>query len=187
MNDAADTDHRILVVDDDESVLEAVVASLGTHGYPTACAGTLAHANRLWAQFQPTIIVLDVSLPDGDSVDWLMQHEDRHRAAIVAMSGRASAWQGHQLSQLGTRAFLEKPFDEQTLLTAIEHAKQPPDLHKTVAACVGHLSLRDAEFALRRSMIEEALDRSNQSRRGAARILSVSREMLQHAIRKLTS
>ncbi|MEO0460092.1 MAG: response regulator [Myxococcota bacterium] len=178
---------RWLVVDDDRSVVDAVRVITEARGHRCVSAGTLAEASELWTTLQPNVLLLDVALPDGTSVEWLSQVQDRHQSTLVAMSGCASAWQGHQLGRLGVRAFLEKPFDEVSFWSAIEKASTPPDLADAVAACVGHLGLHDAEVTVRRSMIEEALRRAAHSRRGAARILSVSREMLQHALRKLAS
>jgi len=184
---ALNTHHRWLVVDDDEDILEAIRDVLEARSQHCAYARTLEGAHLLWARLKPDLVLLDVSLPDGTSVEWLARHRLDHRATIVAMSGCASAWQGHQLAHLGVRAFLEKPFREDELWAAVERATQPPDLGQAVAACVGHLGLHDAETIVRRTMIEEALNRASQNRRGAARILSVSRELLQHAIRKLAS
>ncbi|MEL6339539.1 MAG: response regulator [Myxococcota bacterium] len=178
---------RWLIVDDDRSVVDAVRMITEARGHRCASAGTLAEASELWKALKPNVLLLDVALPDGTSIEWLSQIQDRHQSALVAMSGCASAWQGHQLGRLGVRAFLEKPFDEASLWSALEKARTPPDLADAVAACVGHLGLHDAEVTVRRSMIEEALRRTAHSRRGAARILSVSREMLQHALRKLAS
>jgi len=186
MSSGARPELRTLVVDDDETIVDAVRPLLEPRSARFASAGTLADASQLWHELRPTLVVLDVSLPDGDSVQWLSTRPDTHRAAIVAMSGCASAWQGHQLAKLGARVFLDKPFDAAALRAAVDRAIAPPDLEQAGLACVGHMSLQEAEETLRRSMIQEALARSAQSRRGAARLLDVSRQMLQHAIRKLT-
>jgi transcriptional regulator with GAF, ATPase, and Fis domain len=50
---------------------------------------------------------------------------------------------------------------------------------------VGQLGLREMEDQVRRSMVEEALSRSAGSRRSAARLLNVTRQTLQHILRKL--
>ncbi len=59
------------------------------------------------------------------------------------------------------------------------------DVIATARAAVGRGTLRELEAELRRGMITEALDRCDGNRRAAARLLGVSRQFLQHAIRRI--
>jgi DNA-binding NtrC family response regulator len=90
------------------------------------------------------------------------------------------------MARLGARQYVEKPFAPLTLERAIQRAlSQPPNLVPCVRGGVGQLGLREMEDQVRRSMVEEALSRSAGSRRSAARLLNVTRQTLQHILRKL--
>ena len=136
----------------------------------------------------PDLIVLDVALPDGSAFDVLDAMATLPRApAVVAMSGTADPAQSFMLALRGVRQFVSKPFSKEQLLAAITEAlKTPPDLVPLVRQTVGMRGLHEVEEELRSTMLSEALARACASRRGAAQLLSVSRQLLQHMLRKLT-
>ncbi len=59
------------------------------------------------------------------------------------------------------------------------------ELAAKIRAAVGRIQIRELEIAVRRTMVLEALRRSNGNRRAAARLLGVSRQHLQHMLRAI--
>jgi DNA-binding response OmpR family regulator len=59
---------RILLVDDDILLIEAVRFSLERSGYEVHCASTNAEALAIVRQFPPDLALLDIGLPDGDGL-----------------------------------------------------------------------------------------------------------------------
>ena len=105
--------------------------------------------------------------------------------AFVAMSGVANAGQAFSLAQLGVRSYLTKPITLEEVERALEAALATgPDMTPHVRAAVGRVALKDLERVVRETMLTEALARSEGSRRGAARLLDVSRQLLQHMLRR---
>jgi two-component system, response regulator RegA len=178
---------RALVVEDDEQLRRTLESALRPWALETRSAGNLVEARRQMSEFRPELLVLDFMLPDGTAAELLASARLRAPLpAIVALSAYARPRDSFALAQLGVRAYLEKPVD----LTALDEAlgtalSEPPDLDLSARQAVGHVHLPDAEEALRRTMVEEALDRSGGNRRGAARLLGISRELLQHVLKKL--
>ena len=134
------------------------------------------------------LLLLDFELPDGNAFDVLA----RIRAAgpspvLIAMSGAAGAEESFALAQRGVRAYLEKPVNLATLERVVDRAlATPPDLDPHLRSTVGHRPVREVEEMVRQTMVEEALERSAGSRRGAARLLSISRQLLQHIIKRFS-
>ncbi|MDB5121754.1 MAG: hypothetical protein JWN56_2972 [Sphingobacteriales bacterium] len=60
---------RILVVDDDVDVAEEVKWLLNEEGYITGCANKLTGIWDIIEEFRPHLILLDISMPDGDGRD----------------------------------------------------------------------------------------------------------------------
>lgn len=61
------TNHKILLVDDDQNLLEMLLSIFKRAGYTnllTAASG--AQALRVWRDEQPNLIVLDVMMPGMD-------------------------------------------------------------------------------------------------------------------------
>ena len=67
----ADSQHRLLVVDDHEVVREGLVAMLDRRpGFQVVAeAGTVAEAIEMARKFQPDLVVMDVRLPDGSGIE----------------------------------------------------------------------------------------------------------------------
>jgi DNA-binding response OmpR family regulator len=148
--------------------------------------GTAAQAHRLLAELQPELLLLDVHLPDGDAFDVLRTARTlRPMPVIVAMSGQASADESFRLGQCGVRAYLPKPLDLASFNATLDSVLvQTPDLEPHLRASVGHMAIKDVEHFVRETMVDEALAQATGNRRRAASLLRISRELLQHILRR---
>ena len=61
---------RILLLEDDKSLVTGLTLALGRAGYALDTARTLAEANRLWQAGRYDLLMLDVTLPDGTGFDF---------------------------------------------------------------------------------------------------------------------
>lgn len=183
------TRERVLIVDDDEELVRAVASTLGGDAREVVCCADVAHAVRALEGFQPDLLLLDVKLPDGDAFVVLDALRSCGRAPlVVAMSGSATQLDAFRLAQLGVRAYMTKPFTMPELERVIAAARaEPPSIALHLAQTVGLRALEDVEREVRDTLVQEALARSNGSRRGAARLLGISRQLLQHILRRRPS
>lgn len=68
---------RLLLVEDDISLVEGLKYSLEKAGYELDIAGTVAEAKALWSLKSYALVLLDVGLPDGTGFAfcrWLREH-----------------------------------------------------------------------------------------------------------------
>ena len=114
---------RILLVDDDESIRQVVSIFLTDEGYEVAGAGDGQAALDLLAEFQPDLILLDLRMPVLDGWDFARRYRAMpgpHApiiAFVAALSPRTLQ------AEVGAAVLLEKPFDLEELLTALDQAK----------------------------------------------------------------
>ncbi len=102
---------RILVVEDDVDLARVIGAVFAKDGIDVKLAHTRQAALDACFSFRPQLIVLDLSLPDGDGfnvVDWLRQHEDLANLPLVVYSAREIAASERAQLQLGPTHFLTK-------------------------------------------------------------------------------
>lgn len=177
---------RVLVVEDDPALSRSLQRALAERFSEVRVARTRAEAAAMLRASPPDLLLLDVVLPDGTAADVLRDAvRCRPIPTMVAMSGEASSEQSFELAQLGVRGYVSKPLTAETLGRTIDEAlKSAPILEPTLRATVGQRSLREVEREVRATMVSEALARSRDNRRGAARLLSISRQMLQHILRR---
>ena len=176
---------RALVVEDNPALLRTLERVLGERAQAVRSCRTVAEARDSLESWLPELVLLDVDLPDGDAFSVLKLMADASPAPVViAMSGVASPDASFRLAQLGVRAYLTKPLRLDVLANAITEALgQAPDVTPLVRSSVGHVPVRELERHVRRTMVDEALAKAEGNRRRAARLLKVSRQLLQHMLR----
>src|ERR1017187_96292 len=82
----------ILVVDDEESIIESVTFSLEREGYSTYSALSGLEALRLFNQEHPSLVILDVMLPDLSGLEVCKNLRSTSRVPILMLTAR-DQWQ----------------------------------------------------------------------------------------------
>ena len=105
------TNHKILLVDDDRDVLEMLLSIFRRAGYTnliTAASG--AEALRIWQREQPSMIVLDVMMPDMDGFSVLKEIRRTSRVPVLMLTARGEAEDRIEGLEIGADDYLAKPF-----------------------------------------------------------------------------
>src|SRR4051794_9290297 len=100
---------RLLIVDDDESVVAGLNALLSEE-WEVKTALTAKDARAVFADFSPDVVLLDMNLPDGNGVDVL--HDLKMYSEVVSvimMSGVGTVDSVVESMKLGAETFLQKP------------------------------------------------------------------------------
>ena len=80
---------RVLVVDDEASITDAVATALRYEGFETREVATGRAAEQAIDEFRPDLIVLDVMLPDLDGFEIAQRLRDgRHRTPVIFLTAR---------------------------------------------------------------------------------------------------
>jgi DNA-binding NtrC family response regulator len=89
-----------------------------------------------------------------------------------------------ELGQAGARAHLSWPATPDEVLSCLTAHRASDELERSVRSLVGRVGIKDAQEWLRKTMLRQALEASQGSRRGAARLLSVTRPAIQRMLRE---
>lgn len=108
---------RFLLVEDSDDLAAAVVSRLALDGHGVDRAATLLEARSFLDSAPYDLILLDISLPDGDGRDFLARERQARRDTPVIMM-TASASLSDRVSTLdrGADDYITKPFDFAELL-----------------------------------------------------------------------
>jgi two-component system response regulator FlrC len=111
---------KILVVEDDPSLREAIVDSLMLKGHlvQEVCNGV--EAVKVIAQSTLDIILSDINMPEMDGLELLAQVK-KHQPwlPMILMTAYGDVGQAVKAMQIGANDYLMKPFEVQELLTLI--------------------------------------------------------------------
>jgi two-component system, OmpR family, KDP operon response regulator KdpE len=120
---------RILVVDDDPSILRAVRTILPRHGFQVETAETGRQALERHANGHPDLILLDLGLPDMDGTAAIERVRAHSSTPIVVLSVRGAEHEKVKAIDLGADDYLTKPFGMDELVArirlALRHAARP--------------------------------------------------------------
>jgi signal transduction histidine kinase/CheY-like chemotaxis protein len=128
----------VLLVEDDEDLASVVVASFQDAAVHIDHASTRQQAIRQCITRRPDLLILDLTLPDGDGfslVEWLRQQPPLATLPLVVYSGREISDVEMAKLRLGPTEFLTK-------------AKvQPKEVEELVLSMVHHIRTKFADLA----------------------------------------
>lgn len=113
---------KILVIDDDESIIWVIKKALEPDGYNIVSRTKLDSGLRS-VRDNPHVILLDLVLPDGDGLEGLKEIRSFNPDAIVIMiTAHARMQSTITAMKEGAYDYLEKPFDIEELRIVVERA-----------------------------------------------------------------
>jgi two-component system OmpR family response regulator len=111
---------RILLIDDDASVLEVARLYLERDGYIVYTATNGRDGLSVAATRQPALYVVDLFLPDVSGEAVLQEIRRRSEVPVLMLSGRAGADERIQGLSLGADDYLTKPFSPRELVARVK-------------------------------------------------------------------
>ena len=138
---------RILVVDDDALIGQAIRAWLGQHGYRVSTAGSGAEGLALLERSTFDLLVVDVFMPNMRGFESIrLFHERAPKIPLIAISGGAfddldTAGPDflRLAASLGATRCLRKPFKPSTLLGVIDDCLSQAEPHRRYVVALGAL------------------------------------------------
>lgn len=103
---------RVLVADDDPIVRLLVVAVLAELGHEPEVANTGAEAWRIFEDFHPDLVILDVDMPDIDGIEVcrrIRELDDRREVFVLFLTGRDKPETLETVLDAGGDEFIAKP------------------------------------------------------------------------------
>jgi two-component system KDP operon response regulator KdpE len=113
---------RILVVDDDQSLVRALSISLGARGYEIDVARSGEEALDSAAHHLPDVVLLDLGLPGIDGVDVIRGLRGWTQVPVIVLSARHQGAAKVEALDAGADDYVTKPFAMDELLARVRAA-----------------------------------------------------------------
>jgi DNA-binding response OmpR family regulator len=110
---------RILIVDDDRDQADTLAYALCKQGFDPLLAHTLQAGRVAVELHQPSLIIMDIRLPDGDGLSLCQQLADEPQTCqipVIILSGMERPDIVRDARAAGCLFFLRKPYDPNALL-----------------------------------------------------------------------
>src|SRR6266487_2749152 len=121
--------HRVLIIDDERPVLMTLEALLKRHGYHVDTAPTASQGLKLIRSKPPTLILLDLQLPDADGLETLDRIKTEvPEIQVIILTAHDSLHNAIESIKRGAYHFISKPYAPEELLSLVEKALEKQSL-----------------------------------------------------------
>jgi DNA-binding response OmpR family regulator len=116
---------RVLLIEDSVLITSGLRILLESQGHDVRVSPTVAAATREILEFAPHVVLVDLTLPDGDGLDVVQSFpESQPRPKVLVMTGRDDAEMRARCARAGCDAILIKPVPIKELVDLVAGAVQ---------------------------------------------------------------
>lgn len=141
---------RILVVDDEPSIVDFVTMGLRYEGFEIACASSGREALERFHAFRPDLVVLDWMLPDLDGLEVCRRMRRISDVAVIMLTARAELEDKVVGLESGADDYIAKPFKFEELLARVRALLRRMGMASSPVLTHGDLSLDTSRRQVRR-------------------------------------
>jgi two-component system response regulator AtoC len=114
---------KVLIVDDEQSLLESLEMFFSDGGYEVACAGSAGEGLESTSAFHPDVIILDIRLPDKDGFQVIEElRRQKNPTPIIMITAFHDMETTIKTVKLGAFEYIPKPIDVDELERAVRKA-----------------------------------------------------------------
>ncbi|HEV8471049.1 MAG TPA: hybrid sensor histidine kinase/response regulator [Candidatus Limnocylindria bacterium] len=150
---------RVLVVDDEESVVVTIKAILQLDGYDVSTTTSGADARTMVNEQEFDLVLSDLRLEDGDGLDVLRAVRERFPETVTIMlTGYASLESAIQALRVGAYDYLVKPSEVEELRSTVARGIERRRLGLELKSRIVELERANREIAELNSSLQQRID-----------------------------
>ncbi|MDW6094141.1 response regulator transcription factor VxrB [Vibrio rhizosphaerae] len=115
----------LLLVEDDKNLADGLLVSLEQAGYNCLHAEKISEVRQYWEQAD--LVILDRQLPDGDSVEHLVDWKNLKDVPVILLTALVTVKDKVAGLDSGANDYLTKPFAEAELFARVRAQLRAPD------------------------------------------------------------
>jgi two-component system, NtrC family, response regulator PilR len=120
---------RLLIIDDEGSILDFLSLLFQQEGYDVDTARTVGEARQCLGDTTYDLVLCDVMMPDGNGLDLLREIKSGEAdPAVIMMTAYTSTKSAIEAMKLGAADYISKPFDVEELKIVAQKALERAEL-----------------------------------------------------------
>ena len=112
--------HRVLIVEDDRGISEAIKEQAEMWGLEAECVQNFRDVMAEFAAFDPHLVLLDISLPFFNGYHWCSEIRRVSKVPIIFISSASDNMNIIMAMNMGADDFIAKPFDQSVLMAKVQ-------------------------------------------------------------------
>lgn len=111
---------KILIVDDDASISELISLYLEKEMFDTRCAEDGEEALKIFPEYQPNLVILDLMLPGIDGYEVCRRLRASSQVPVIMLSAKGETFDKVLGLELGADDYMVKPFESKELVARVK-------------------------------------------------------------------
>lgn len=112
--------YRLLIVEDDKGIAEAIKAQAELWDLKVYCIQNFRNVMTEFAEFAPHIVLLDIGLPFFNGYYWCSEIRKVSNVPIIFISSASDNMNMVMAMNMGADDFIAKPFDQSVLMAKLQ-------------------------------------------------------------------
>ncbi|MBS5793460.1 MAG: response regulator YycF [Lachnospirales bacterium] len=112
--------NKILVVDDEQSIMNIIAFNLKKEGFDVVCAEDGEMAIKVFEEENPDLILLDIMMPKIDGYGVCRRIRDKSDIPIIMLTARADEVDKVLGLEIGADDYVTKPFSNRELMARVK-------------------------------------------------------------------
>ena len=112
--------YRILIVEDDKGIAEAIQVLAEMWGLQARCACNFRNVMDEFSVYDPHLILLDITLPFFNGYHWCNEIRKVSKVPIIFISSASDNMNIVMAMNMGGDDFIAKPFDQSVLIAKVQ-------------------------------------------------------------------
>jgi len=153
---------KILLVEDDPTIVEALTSALTFHDYQVAQAGSSEAGYDKFTSEKPDLLILDINLPGADGFELCRKiRKEDPRVPIILLTARVQESDKLLGFELGADDYVTKPFSAKELIARIgavlKRSESRPGERGQAPLTIGTAEILLDQFLIRKDGKESSL------------------------------
>lgn len=112
--------YKLMIIEDNKGIAGAIKEQAETWELDVLCVSDFRRVMEKFADFQPHIVLLDISLPFFDGFHWCSEIRKVSRVPIIFISSASDNMNIVMAMNMGADDFIAKPFDGNVLMAKVQ-------------------------------------------------------------------
>ncbi|WP_310602943.1 response regulator transcription factor [Anaerosporobacter sp.] len=112
--------YKMMIVEDDRGIAEAIKEQAQMWDLEVLCVQNFRNVTEEFANFQPHLILLDISLPFFNGYHWCSEIRKISKVPIIFISSASDSMNIVMAMNMGADDFIAKPFDQSVLMAKVQ-------------------------------------------------------------------
>ena len=146
---------KILIVDDEKSIVDIVAFNLKKEGYEVVCAYDGEEGLKLVFSENPSLVLLDIMMPKLDGFEVCRLIREKSQVPVIMLTARAEEVDKVLGLELGADDYVTKPFSFRELMARVKANIRRKDIEEPVAEAFEQMQFGELIIDLKKMEIRK--------------------------------